>query len=63
MPAIDLPIGFYRIRNPCLMPSREFYRLAFVDAPSKAFSFPLPERPKKVQFNPDHAVLARMKKR
>lgn len=37
--------------------------LAFVDEPSKEFVFPLPERPKRVTFNPDNAVLARMKKK
>ena len=37
--------------------------IAFVNAASKDFSFPLPERPKKVVFNPDNAVLARTKKR
>jgi len=36
--------------------------LAFVDKPEKDFEFPLPEKPAKVVFNPDHAVLARVKK-
>ena len=37
--------------------------LAFVNAPSKDFVFPLPERPKDVVFNPDNAVIARTKKK
>lgn len=37
--------------------------LAFVDKPESEFVFPLPEKPRKVEFNPDHAVLAKVKKR
>ncbi len=33
-----------------------------VDEPEETFTFELPERPKKVDFNPDFAVLARVKK-
>jgi hypothetical protein len=36
--------------------------LAFVDKPEKDFEFPLSDKPTKVVFNPDHAVLARVKK-
>jgi len=37
--------------------------LAFVDQPAKDFEFPLPEKPLKIIFNPDFAVLARVKKK
>jgi hypothetical protein len=37
--------------------------LAFVDQPIKDFEFPLPQKPRKVIFNPDQAVLARVKKK
>ena len=36
--------------------------LAFMDEPAKSFQFALEERPKQVIFNPDNAVLARVKK-
>lgn len=37
--------------------------LALVDEPAETFRFALPSRPTRVVFNPDHAVLARVKKR
>jgi len=37
--------------------------LAFMDQKEKTFQFPLPASPKRVVFNPDNAVLARVKKR
>jgi len=61
----DVPPGF-RMAVPVRFSfsgDRVGMALAFVDRPSKTFTFPLPERPKKVEFNPDYAVLARMKKR
>ena len=35
--------------------------LLMIDQPEKTFKTLLPERPKKVVFNPDHAILARVK--
>jgi hypothetical protein len=32
-----------------------------VDEPSKRFELTLPERPTKVIFNPDYAILAKMR--
>jgi hypothetical protein len=61
----DVPEGF-RMAVPVRMTfsgDRTGTALAFVDQPTKTFTFPLPEKPKKVEFNPDYAVLARMKKR
>jgi hypothetical protein len=37
--------------------------MARVDQPEVTLTVPLPERPTKVEFNPDNAVLARVKKR
>ena len=37
--------------------------LAFVDQPTKDFEYPLDRKPSKVLFNPDHSVLAKVKKR
>ncbi len=37
--------------------------LAFVDRPAKDFEFPLRGKPRKVTFNPDHSVLARVKRK
>ncbi len=37
--------------------------LAFMDKPQKNFQFSLEAEPKRVIFNPDHAVLARVKKK
>ena len=37
--------------------------LAFLDKPTKTFQFPLDTQPKRVILNPDHAVLAKVKKK
>lgn len=42
---------------------REETLLAFVDQATRDFEFPLDEKPRKVIFNPDSAVLAKTKKR
>lgn len=46
-----------------LRDGREAMVLAMVDEDAESFSFPLPERPKKVELAPDWSVLAEIRKR
>ena len=61
----DVPSGFAMLVPVALRfaDGREGTYLARVRSAEETFAIPLPEKPSKIVFNPNHAVLARVKKR